>query len=344
MKLMGFIVVGGVILAGSASPFVLRGMGQPEEVKPSSRSTATHPAANGVVEGARPEVALRTALAGTVAAVFVRENDDVEKGRLLIELQNDTQKQQVALAEAELACARAKLERLRNGESREKREVAAAVENARRAVYRQAKADWERCQRLAGSQSVSAQQRDADYYRMLRCQAEAEEAAAERARIEAPARTEEVAAAEAEVAGAEARLRLAQTELAKTRLLAPSAGRILRVAAEPGEAADPRSPQPLLLMADLSRYRVRAFVEELDAPRVRVGQRVVVTEDGLPGREFTGRVAVTLPRMGKRNQPSDAAEEYRDLYYREVLIDLDGGDTLTLNLRVQVQIEIGEDQ
>jgi multidrug efflux pump subunit AcrA (membrane-fusion protein) len=106
-------------------------------------------AANGVVEGARPEVALRPEVAGVISAIPFRENRRVARGTVLVELRDDTQKHQVALAEAELAVARADLERLRNGERAEKRQALAAVEKARRAAYLQAKADYERAQ-LAG--------------------------------------------------------------------------------------------------------------------------------------------------------------------------------------------------
>ena len=64
-----------------------------------------------------------------------------------------------------------------------------------------------------------------------------------------------------------------------------------------------------------------------------------MTADGLPGQSFTGKVAVILPRMGKRAPQSDAPNEMKDLYYREVLIDLDAGDELPTNLRVQVRIQ-----
>jgi multidrug resistance efflux pump len=298
-------------------------------------------AANGVVEGARPEAALRPEVPGILMTVLVRENHDVAKGTLLAELRNETQVEEVALARAELDVARAQLLRLRNGERAEKRKAMAAIEEAKRAAFQQTKADWDRTHRLAENRATSREQGDRDYYGMLKAKAEYEEAAAEHALVEVPARADEVYAARARVAVAETRLRLAKAELAKTRLLAPTDGRVLRVQAEPGEASGPNTPQPVLLMADLSRRRVRAFIEELDSARVKVGQRAIVTADGLPGTEFTGCVGVTLPRMGQRALQTDAASEYRDVYFREVLIDLDAGDELPLNLRVKTLILVG---
>jgi membrane fusion protein (multidrug efflux system) len=133
--------------------------------------------------------------------------------------------------------------------------------------------------------------------------------------------------------------RLAQAELARTRLRAPWAGRVLRVHVEPGALVGPGSAQPLLLLADVSRRRVRAFIEELDALRVRPGQRAVVTVDGLPERTFSGRIGdEVLLRMDREAPRSDAPGEYQDIYHRPVVIDLDAGLELPLNLRVQVRI------
>src|SRR5262249_32704616 len=127
-----------------------------------------HIAANGVVEGAQPEVALRPEITGTVAAIYVRENQEVAEGHVLAELHNETHRQQVAWAEAEVATAHAQLERLRNGELPEKRKALAALTSAKRAVFLHAKSSWQRSQKLAGGQAaVSPEQHETDYYQML---------------------------------------------------------------------------------------------------------------------------------------------------------------------------------
>lgn len=334
-------------MAGILSQLYLAGLSQPAPHNAGGRqpveTTPERIAANGVVEGAHAEAALRFEVTGTIAAVHVREGQEVQRGALLIELANESQKHQVASAKAELAIAQSQLEKLRNGERQEKRKASAAVEAARRAVLEQAQADYKRSQRLVHSNASSGEQLENDHFKYLRAKADLAEAAAEHALVEAPARKEDIAAAEANVALAEAKLHRAESDLAKTRLLARSSGRILRVHAELGELATPLSTQPLLTIADLSHLRVRAFIEELDAGRVRAGQRAIVTADGYPGKEFLGTVSLVIPRMGKRSPQSDEANEYKDMYFREVLIDLDSTDAdLPVNLRVQVRIDTAE--
>ena len=91
-------------------------------------------AADGVVEGARPEVPLRLSVVGTLASITARESQNVSEGALLAELQNRSQIYQVALSAAEVAIAKAQLERLLNGERAEKRKAMAAIEEAKRAL------------------------------------------------------------------------------------------------------------------------------------------------------------------------------------------------------------------
>lgn len=336
------LLMAAIAAAGLGSQFYLSGDAHSSPLDPGGKpleATLAQIAANGVVEGARPEAALRLEVAGVLAAVHVHEGQQVTRGAVLAELANDTQKHQVALAKAELAIARADLERLRNGERPEKRKAVASVEQARRVVSQQAESDFKRSQRLSGTDAASREQIDNDRFKMQRSKAELAEAAAERALVDAPARVEDIAAAEGRVAAAEARLHLAETDLAKTRLTARSVGRILQVHAEPGEVATPNSVQPVLTMADLSHLRVRAFIEELDAGRVRAGQRALVTADGYPGQEYPGVVSLVIPRMGKRAPQTDQPNEYKDMYFREVLIDLDSTVDLPVNLRVQVRID-----
>ena len=334
------VIVG--MLAGVGGRLLLRSDGLAAGLEKSALSAPPdRVSANGIVEGARPEISLRPETPGLLKVLNVRENAVVHRGQVLAEIANETQKAQVDLSRAELVSAQQQLERLKNGERIEKRQALAAKEAARKALYDQARKDWER---IAQSPSaVSREQRDAYYFRMLQAKAEFEEAQADHKLVEAPPRPEDLAIHQSLVAKAQAQLNTAQAELDKTRLTAPTDGVILQILAEPGESTSPANVNagPILIMADLSRRRVRAFVEELDVARVEMGQNAAILVDGIPDRTFTGKVSVVLPRMGKRGPQTEAPDnQYRDVFYREVLIDLDGNEPLPTNLRVQVRITV----
>ena len=321
------------------SPVVAGSGGGPVAARPVFRGS-DRITADGVVEGARPEASLRPDVAGTLATVLVKEGQQVKRGELLAELRNESQMLQVILSTAELSIAKARLSKVRNGERADKRKSLAAIQEAKALAYRQAKGALERTQRLWDNHSISRDEYDRDFYAAERARAEMDQAVAEHALVEAAARPDEITENEAQVAASNARLQMARAELAKTRLVAPTAGRVLRVFAEPGEVAAPTTLQPVLLMADLSRIRVRAFVEELDANRVRIGQEATVTADGLPGKLLPGKVTQIAPRMGRRAPQTDAPGEYKDLYYREVIIEPEGADELPLNYRVLARIRV----
>ena len=114
---------------------------------------------------------------------------------------------------------------------------------------------------------------------------------------------------------------------------------MLKIHAEVGELAGPDSPQPAIVMADTGQLRVHGFVEEMDAPRVKVGMTATVVADGLPGRSFTGRVARISPRMSHKELWTNDPTERYDTKTREVWIELDDAEGLLVGLRVDVTLE-----
>jgi multidrug resistance efflux pump len=189
---------------------------------------------------------------------------------------------------------------------------------AAQAQLDQAEADLIRAQQMLRGSAVAKHEYDQFFYRAKTTRAKKQEA--------------------------EARLLVARAELAKTQVRAPVAGRVLQIHKEPGVQVGPTNlgsaGQPVLRLADVSRRRVRAFVEELDVGRVQLGQQASAAADGFPDREYLGQVVEIAGRMGKDAPESDAPGEYKDVYYREVVIELDGARELPLNLRMQVRIAV----
>ena len=168
------------------------------------------------------------------------------------------------------------------------------------------------------------------------------EVAAARARLErleASARADEVQMEKARVQAAGARVELAKVRQDQTILRAPCRGQILKVDCRAGELTGPGAAEPAVVMADTTRYYVRAFIEEMDAPRVKRGMTATITADGLPGPGLKGRVIRLSPRMGHKELWSNRPNERHDTKTREIWIELDNGQSLLLGLRVDVLID-----
>lgn len=99
---------------------------------------------------------------------------------------------------------------------------------------------------------------------------------------------------QAQVAQARAGLKEAQDNLNRTRLFAPIAGRVTRLAVEEGEVAVPgtfsKETGLLMTIADMNTIISKVQVDETDVVRVALGDSVDVTIDAFTDTTFTGRV------------------------------------------------------
>lgn len=209
----------------------------------------------GTVEACR-RARLSPGVGGQIALLEVREGDRVEAGQLLLELWNRDIKAQVELNQAEknsaLATARASC---------------LQAEVARR--------EADRLSRLRSSGAVSEDRLD-------------------KALTEAKAALASCQAADASVAVAEARRELATSQLDRTRLVAPFDGVVAEINGELNEYVTPSPPgiatPPAVDLIDNRCFYVAAPIDEVDAPRVTVGQPARITLDAFSKETFSGRV------------------------------------------------------
>jgi len=101
-------------------------------------------------------------------------------------------------------------------------------------------------------------------------------------------RQETIAQARARMEQAEQTLAIAQTRLAYATLQSPVTGLVLAENIEAGEFVT--AGTPIVTVADLSRIWLRAYINEPDLGRVKVGQPVRVFTDTYPGKAYPGRI------------------------------------------------------
>jgi len=297
--------------------------------------------ATGIVEGATRDVQLRSEIVGRVVEVRAATGEVVEAGDVLVRLDDRRQRQLVEASRASLELAAAQLERLINGARATEREEAKALVEAKQAELNQAERTWDRIRGLQLQAAISPQEAEEHETAVNALRAGVAAAAARWQQLDAPARADEIREAQARVAVAEAELNLTQIGLENCELRAPSSGRVLDVDVELGELLSPDAAAPAVVLADTSRLRVRAFVEEIDAPRLHVGAPAEITADGLPDRVFKGAVESVSPRMSAKHLFSGSANELYDTKVREVLVALEESDLL-VGLRVDVVLSSEE--
>ena len=221
----------------------------------------------------------------------------VKADDVLLAIDDQQYRHEEALAAAKLRLAEAEFDRIVNGARSQQRTEAAALLRAKQAELERAELAWKRIDGLREAKAVSQQEADNQRTLVSSLAAEVEAALARRDLAEAPARDDEMAMARARIEAAKAQWELAKVQLDRTRLRAPIAGQILAVDTRVGELAGPDSPKPVVTMADTTTLRVRAFVEELDAPPRHRGH------DGADRRRRLARSGIPRPRYAA--QPPD---------------------------------------
>jgi HlyD family secretion protein len=120
-----------------------------------------------------------------------------------------------------------------------------------------------------------------------------------------------------------ASLRTARSNLNKTTILAPMAGRITRLAVEQGETAVPgtfnKDAALLLTISDMSVLETKVKVDETDVARIAMGDSAVVQIDAFPDTTFLGKV-IEIAHSSVRNAAAASSQDQSIDY--EVTIQL----------------------
>lgn len=289
---------------------------------------------NGLVEPEEPESRLSTDSAGRIAAIYVKEGQRVDAGTLLAELDNTVQRAQVRRAEADVAAYQAELKRIQQGMRPSDISAIAAEASAAKARAALAEGDFARKDALAGRGSIAPAELD---QAKLRLDVENSTAAAAKLRAQgasAGARYEDVLIAQARLAASTAGLEEARGVLAKTQVLAPTSGQVLRVKFRVGEVHNSLSGEPLIIFGDTSALTVRMDVDERDIQRLHIDAPAYVTAPAFGARRFGGKLIRIGTRMGRRTVRADEPTDRIDVKVLEAVIKLDTAPELVPGMRV----------
>jgi len=144
----------------------------------------------------------------------------------------------------------------------------------------------------AGTFSVKARQADVENARARVRQAEASLRLAQGNTTQDILKQQDVQQARDAVQQAQATVDYNRAQLDKTVIKSPITGTVLQLASQQGETlAAGLSAPTLIIVADLSRLQVDAFVDETDIGKIHVGQGADITVDAFAKRVFKGHVA-----------------------------------------------------
>lgn len=206
----------------------------------------------------KTKVDISADITGRITDIGVREGDWVEKGQFLIQIDDAPYQAAVNRAAALLASGEAAVLRAEANRSEAERNL----RRARNLHDREGLISEE-----AFEQSQTAYDVSIANYQASKAQVDQYKASVDEAR----------------------------EQLAKTRLTAPMAGRVVRLPVEVGEVAVPgtfsRETALLLTIADMSEILAEVQVDETDVVRLAVGDSVRITIDAYPDTGFVGFIS-----------------------------------------------------
>jgi membrane fusion protein, multidrug efflux system len=291
---------------------------------------------------------LSTKVAGIVRNVQVSDFQQVHKGDLIVELQDDDYQAQVAQASAAVEAAKAaiennrrqrelqdsRIERALAGIDQAKAQIAAAqagIEATQADVVR-TKAERSRQEALLQTHSATQQkveQAVADEQR-LTAQLASRQADLEQAKTllrsnelsaEAERRTKAVLESQdlqliADLHAKEASLTVAQVNLGYTKIEAPADGTVGERQVRPGQLVSPGTQ--VISFVDRIKW-VQANYRETQLTNMKVGDTVEIRVDEYPGKVFQGKVIEIAPASGSQFAllpPDNATGNYTKVVQR----------------------------
>ncbi|HEX9899600.1 MAG TPA: efflux RND transporter periplasmic adaptor subunit [Candidatus Methylomirabilis sp.] len=234
---------------------------------------------------AQEEVTLANEVAATVARILADMGDRVQKGQVLIKLDEREARLEVERSAANLQAAQDALTRSRQMLDWNK----ANVERSQ-AVLTDAQTNLKRFQGLFTEGAISASQRDS-------AQTQYDVAVASIRANEAQYESDRAAAknAEANVEQARAALELARKRLQDTDIVAPFDGFVRKRLVNVGETHKEKTP--FMTLVATQALKLQGEVPERFASQLVVGRPVRVEVEAYPGRTFAGNTTRVSPAV-----------------------------------------------
>lgn len=295
----------------------------------------------GYVEPASEVLRLVFKHPGILGDYKVEIGQPVNKGEVLALQQNLEEQNAVAVAESQLQAAKADLEKVLAGVNPYEIEAKKNAQQVSLLDAEYSRRKLERIDQLRSHKFASEDERDLAETSAKLKQADSRRLAAETRYLTHFVREVDKQVATAQVAVAEAQLQAAKQRLAETQLVAPISGTVLEKILRTGESTYAAgSPEPAVLLGDLSRLRVRAEIDENYALSLKEGQQAVIFGRGLGEKEIPAHVALVKKIMGKKTVFAKTATERKDIDVIQAFIEPNADMQVPVGLEVNVKIAI----
>jgi HlyD family secretion protein len=289
--------------------------------------------------------------------------------RTAIEYQRASLEADLAVRQAAVKQAEARLQEFLSGSRKQEIEEARAAAQAAGTEHVLAQSDWERAQSLYKTDDISTAQRDQykarfdssaaalrqaeerlalvtegprteqiDAARAQLDQARASVKVSDASRLELKRKEQELQTRTADIARARAQVGVTDAQLDDAIVTAPVNGVVLVKSAEAGEVLGAGST--VATIGEMDHPWMRGYIAESDLGRVKLGARARVTTDSFPGKVYWGRVSFISSEAEFTPKQIQTQEERVKLVYR-IKIEIENPQhELKLNMPADAEIVV----
>lgn len=285
--------------------------------------------------------ALSPAQAGRVERVLVREGQEVDKGALLLEMDNYVATRDVQKARAAHEAAQDQVKQALEAKARyplQLEEQAKAIEAAQHSLNA-AKHEQSRAESLSREKLGSPEIASAALEKAQALDSGLASLQLKYRELKLHDPELDLARARREVEIKKALLEQAEFALKECQLTAPVKGTVLRVLANGGDLFGPQSKQPALFFCPSGTRIVRAEVEQEFAGRVAVGQPATIQDDTTTKTSWRGKVIRVSDWYTQRRSVLPEPVQLHDVRTLECIVELDADQTMPrINQRMRVSL------
>ncbi len=263
--------------------------------------------ATGTLEAFK-QVSVGAQASGQVESLKVALGDTVKKGDIIAEIDAQSQKNDLRIAEANLANIKAQ-------------------RSAKEATLRQAESEYRRQKGMLEAKATTTQ----DY---------------ESALATLTGTKADIAALDAQIVAAAIDVDTARVELGYTSITAPMDGVVVAVVTKEGQTVNAAQSIPTIVkLAQLDTMTVKAEVSEADVVHVQPGQKVYFSILGEPDKKYevTLRSIEPAPDSIEDDDSSDTTSSEDEAIYYNALFDVPNPDhKLRISMTAEVSIVLAE--
>ncbi len=296
-------------------------------------------AAPGRVEPRLGEIRIGAGALGRVVDVLVEAGDTVKSGDLLVRLDDEELEARARAAQAEVDARRKERDDVdaRNKTANEIRKAEDKVSDAEEAYWTARESEdalatsWARGQAEASAVETARTKQEEAKKALADARAALSSLQADE---DAPLPTR----LESALAAARAERAVNEAMREKLKVRAPADGAVLQVDVKLGQTVAPSAELPLITLGDLTALRVKAEIEERDAAKVKLEQKVSIKSDAFPDKDFEGKVVAISPSLNPPKLGARGIRQRSDVDVLEFTVELPAGVPLVPGMRVDVYL------